>query len=69
MIFTECDCGKPIVIGWESGMKRGFYRTDCLDCGKIAMTEYTSIGGETTILDDKKALEKFIKEKKLNKPI
>lgn len=67
MIFTSCDCGEPIIVGWESGDRQGYYRTDC-KCGKIAMTECTSIGGETTILDNNKELEEFIIQKGLNKP-
>lgn len=68
MIFTNCECDEPITVGWESGMKRGYYRTNCEKCGKIAMTELTSLGGETTILDNEEELEQFIKEKGLNKP-
>ena len=68
MIFTECDCGEPITIGWELGMKQGYYRTNC-KCGKIVMSELTSFGGETTILNSEEELKKFIEEKKLNKPI
>jgi len=68
MIFTECDCGEPIVVGWESGMERGYYRTDCEKCGKIAMTELTSLGGDTTILKNEEGLDNFIKEKGLNPP-
>ncbi len=67
MIFTECDCGESIVVNWESGMTPGYYRTNC-NCGKIAMTELTSFGGETTILDNEKELEEFVKEKNLNNP-
>lgn len=67
MIFTECDCGEPISVGWESGMKQGYYRTNC-KCGKIAMTELTSLGGQTTILENEEELEKFVVEHKLNKP-
>lgn len=68
MIFTKCECGEPIIVGWESGDPQGYYRTNC-KCGRIAMTELTSLGGETTILEDEKELEAFIKDKKLNKPI
>jgi len=32
------------------------------------MTECTSFGGETHILENEKELEDFIEEKKLNKP-
>ena len=66
MIFTECTCGEPITVGWESGDKRGYYRTNC-PCGKIAMTELSSFG-ETTILDSEEELETFIEEKKLTQP-
>jgi hypothetical protein len=68
MIFTECECGEPISVGWESGMKQGYYRNNCEKCGRIAMVELTSIAGETTILENEEALENFIKEKGLNKP-
>ena len=67
MIFTECGCGETITVGWESGDGAGFYRTNC-KCGKIAMTECTSFGGETHILDDEEELEKFVSDKKLNIP-
>jgi hypothetical protein len=67
MIFTECSCGEPITVGWESGMPLGYYRTNC-KCGKIAMTECTSFGGETTILDDEQELQTFAKDKKLTAP-
>ncbi len=67
MIFTECACGEPVSVGWESGMTPGYYRTDC-ECGKIAMTECVSFGGETTILDGQEELDQFIKDKKLNEP-
>lgn len=67
MIFTSCQCGELITVGWESGDRQGYYRTDC-KCGKIAMTECTSLGGETYILDNEKELDKFVTEKKLNKP-
>lgn len=66
MIFTECECGEPITVGWECGDGPGYYRTNC-KCGKIVMTELTSLAGETTILDDEKELAEFVKEKKLNK--
>jgi hypothetical protein len=68
MIFTQCECGEPITVGWECGMQRGYYRTDCEKCNRIAMTECTSIGGETTILQDDTELDKFVIEKGLNKP-
>ncbi len=67
MIFAECECGKDILVAWDSGMTTGYYRTNC-ECGKIAMTELTSLGGETHILDGEKELEEFIEEKQLNKP-
>lgn len=67
MIFTECTCGEPIIVGWEAGMGYGYYRTNC-KCGRVAMTECTSFGGETHILENEKELEDFIEEKKLNKP-
>jgi hypothetical protein len=67
MIFTECSCGEPIVIPYECGDKMGYYRTNC-KCGKIAMTEMTSMCGETAILDNEKEVDDFVKEKKLNKP-
>ena len=63
MIFTNCECDELIVVGWESGMKQGFYRNNCEKCGKIAMVELSSLGGETTILENEEALEKFIIEK------
>lgn len=68
MIFTNCECGETITVGWESGMKMGYYRHNCEKCGKIAMVELTSLGGETHILADEKELEVFVKEKKLNSP-
>ena len=67
MIFTECECKEPIVVGWESGMKRGYYRTNC-KCGRIAMTELTSLGGETHILESEEELAEFVEEKKLTPP-
>lgn len=68
MIFTECECGESIIVAWESGDEMGYYRNNC-KCGKIAMVELTSLGGETTILDNEEELERFVKEKKLNKPL
>lgn len=67
MIFTECTCGEQITVGWEAGDGTGFYRTNC-GCGKIAMTECTSLGGETHILDSEEELNRFVEEKGLNKP-
>lgn len=67
MIFTECECKEPIVVPWECGNGYGYYRTDC-KCGRFAMTECTSFGGETTILDNQKELDDFVEEKKLNVP-
>lgn len=68
MIFTSCECGESIVVGWEAGDGAGYYRTDCEKCGKIAMTECTSIAGETHILENEKELERFVEEKGLNNP-
>lgn len=68
MIFTNCECYEPIVVAWESGMKQGYYRTDCEKCGRIAMTKLSSFDGETTILKNEEELEKFIKDKGLNAP-
>jgi len=65
MIFTECSCGESIIVAYECGDKMGYYRTNCKKCGKIAMTELTSMWGETTILNNEKELEEFIKEKGL----
>lgn len=67
MIFTECSCGEPIIVGYECGMPMGYYRTDCT-CGKIAMTECVSFGGETHIFDNEEEIEEFVKEKGLKKP-
>jgi hypothetical protein len=67
MIFTECECGEPIVVAYEAGDKMGYYRTNC-KCGKIAMTELISFGGETHIFNNEEELDKFVEEKKLNKP-
>lgn len=69
MIFTSCICEEPITVAWESGMKQGYYRNNCEKCGKIAMVELTSLGGETYFFDNEEELEKFIDEKSLNKPL
>lgn len=64
MIFTSCECGEPIIVGYEAGDKMGYYRVDC-KCGRIAMVELISFGGETHIFDNEKELDEFLKEKKL----
>lgn len=69
MIFTNCECDEPITVAWESGMKQGYYRNNCEKCGRIAMVELSSIGGETHIFNTEQELKEFIKEKGLNKPI
>lgn len=68
MIFTSCECDELITVGWESGDGPGYYRHNCKKCGKIAMVELTSFGGETHILKDEKELAEFIKENKLLTP-
>lgn len=64
MIFTECECGEPIMVNYECGDPRGYSRVNC-KCGKIAMVERISFDGETTILGTEEELNEFLKEKGL----
>lgn len=68
MILTECECGEPITVGWESGMEMGYYRVDCEKCGRIAMVELASLGGQTHILENEEELNQFVEEMDLNPP-
>lgn len=57
MIFSECKCGEFVSIGWEAGMKHGFYRNECEKCGEITFYECTSLpNGE--VLSEKEFWEK-----------